>query len=78
MSLMNQEEYISHTLIHLLEVITLKYDYHIIVPTWKTPSYNSLYYNWKRGMYAMSTAVFIVMIKCKNFIFLDGTNKSFC
>jgi len=27
---------------------------------WKTPAYNSPYQNWKRGMYAMSTAYFAV------------------
>jgi hypothetical protein len=27
-------------------------------PIWKAPTYNSPYLNWKRGMYAMSTAIF--------------------
>jgi len=27
---------------------------------WKPPSYNSPYQNWKRGMYAMSTGLFVV------------------
>jgi len=30
------------------------------VPIWKAPTYNSPYLNWKRGMYAMSTAAFMV------------------
>jgi hypothetical protein len=27
---------------------------------WKPPAYNSPYQNWKRGMYAVSTGVFLV------------------
>jgi len=30
------------------------------VSYWKPPPYNSAYQNWKRGMHAMSTAIFIV------------------
>lgn len=30
------------------------------MPIWKAPTYNSPYLNWKRGMYAMSTAIFTV------------------
>ena len=30
------------------------------VPIWKTPVYNSPVLNWKRGMYALSTAIFTV------------------
>jgi hypothetical protein len=33
-----------------------------IVPIWKAPTYNSPYMNWKRGMYAMSTGLFVVSI----------------
>ena len=33
-----------------------------IVPIWKAPTYNSPYMNWKRGMYAMSTSLFLVSI----------------
>jgi len=29
-------------------------------PVWKPPTYNSPYLNWRRGMYAMSTSVFIL------------------
>jgi hypothetical protein len=32
------------------------------VPIWKAPTYNSPSLNWKRGMYAMSTSLFIVRI----------------
>ena len=30
------------------------------MPVWKAPPYNTPYLNWKRGLYAFSTAVFIV------------------
>jgi len=30
------------------------------VPIWKAPTYNSPYMNWKRGMYAMSTGLFVL------------------
>ena len=30
------------------------------VAFWKPPTYNSPYQNWKRGMYAMTTGIFIV------------------
>jgi hypothetical protein len=30
------------------------------VPIWKAPTYNSPYLNWKRGMYAMSTSIFLL------------------
>ena len=30
------------------------------IPTWKAPVYNSPFMNWKRGMYAASTAIFIM------------------
>ena len=33
-----------------------------IVPVWKAPVYNSPQQNWKRGMYAWSTAVFLVSL----------------
>jgi hypothetical protein len=29
------------------------------MPLWKTPTYNSPYMNWQRGMYSMSTAIFM-------------------
>ena len=35
-------------------------DGYIRVPIWKAPTYNSPYQNWKRGMYAMSTSIFLV------------------
>jgi len=35
-------------------------DEHHIEPMWKAPPYNSPYLNWKRGIYAWSTAVFLV------------------
>ena len=31
------------------------------VPIWKAPTYNSPYMNWKRGMYAMSTSLFLTI-----------------
>ena len=27
---------------------------------WKTPPYNSAYQNWKRGMYAVTSGIFLV------------------
>ena len=57
---MKSEESISLTLILFGEVILFLLIIWLLVPTWKAPAYNSPYYNWKRGMYAMSTALFIV------------------
>ena len=62
------EESISRTLIMSLEVIkyysspfiTIHY---YLAPVWKPPTYNSPYLNWRRGMYAMSTSVFLVSHK---------------
>merc|ERR1711959_398930 len=34
-------------------------DSYLRIPMWKAPTYNSPYQNWKRGMYCMSTAIFL-------------------
>ena len=60
LSLTKLEESISRTLMPLPEVFAFTSLLPSIVPTWKAPAYNSPFYNWKRGMYAMSTALFIV------------------
>lgn len=36
------------------------------VPTWKAPVYNTPYYNWRRGMYAMGYAS-VIMESVKHF-----------
>lgn len=38
----------------------------LIEPVWKAPPYNTPVLNWKRGMYAWSTAVFLVRISLKD------------
>lgn len=57
------EESISHTLILFSEVQLILDLYNcFIVPNWKAPIYNSPSQNFKRGMYAMSTAALMVFI----------------
>lgn len=43
----------------------------LIVPVWKAPAYNSPTQNWKRGMYAVSTGVLLVLLLILTLV--DGT-----
>jgi hypothetical protein len=65
---MKLEESISRTLMPLQEVEFLIVKT-LLVPVWKAPPYNYPFANWKRGLYAWSTAVF--MVTYKYLIFLD-------
>lgn len=56
------KESISHTPTLTGKVQKITVFIWFLVPTWKAPPYNSPYLNWRRGMYAMTTGLFIVII----------------
>jgi len=71
---MTLEESISHTLILSREVRPIRYNKNQIGPVWKAPVYNSPTMNWKRGMYAWSTAVLLVKNRIESEIDIDGAH----
>jgi hypothetical protein len=75
LNLTTLEESISHTLILSREVRSMmRSNKNQIGPVWKAPVYNSPTMNWKRGMYAWSTAVLLVRNRLESENDIDGAH----